>query len=77
MKESSFIAELEKRAALQKKLVNTEIIPGWARGIGNWLATNPWRVLVPIAVIMYIGIRLVGGVGYREFILGLFGGFAR
>lgn len=75
MRESSFIAELEKRAELQKKLVNTEIIPDWARGMGNWLATNPWRVVVPVAVMVYLLIRLIGGVDYREFILGLFGGF--
>ena len=75
MKESSFIAELENRAQLQKKLVNTEIIPDWAKGVGDWLATNPWRVVVPVAVIIYMFIRLVGGAGYREFILGLFGGF--
>jgi len=77
MKESSFIAELEKRAESQKKLVNTEIIPDWARGMGDWLATNPWRVVIPIAVTLYILIRVLGGTGYREFILGLFGGFAR
>jgi hypothetical protein len=77
MKESNFIAELEKRAQLQKKLVNTEIIPGWAKGMGNWLATNPWRVVMPIAVVVYLVLRVIGGVGYREFILGLFGGFAR
>lgn len=77
MKESSFIAELEKRATIQKKLVNTEIIPNWAKGIGVWLATNPWRVVMPIAVIVYMVLRIIGGIGYREFILGLFGGFAR
>jgi hypothetical protein len=77
MKERSFIAELEKRAEIHRKLANTEIIPAWAKGIGNWLATNPWRVVVPIAVIVYVGIRLMGGIAYREFILGLFGGFAR
>jgi hypothetical protein len=77
MKERSFIAELENRAALQKKLVSTEIMPNWAKGVGNWLAINPWRVMVPIAVVIYIVIRLVGGVSFREFILGLFGGFAR
>ena len=77
MKESRFIAELEKRAQVQKKLVNTEIIPNWARGMGDWLATNPWRVVVPIAAILYILIRIVGGIEYREFTLGLFGGFAR
>ena len=75
MKESSFIAELEKRAESQKRLVNTEIIPDWARGMGDWLVINPWRVVVPIAVILYVLIRVLGGVGYREFILGLFGGF--
>lgn len=75
--ENNFIQELEKKAKEQRKLVETQMIPDWARGIGGWLAVDPWRVLIPIACAFYIVARVVGGVQYREFVLGLFGGFAR
>lgn len=73
--ESSFVAELEKKAKEQHKLVSTQMIPDWARDIGLWLAVNPWRVLVPLSGIMYFVLRISYGAQYREFILGLFGGF--
>lgn len=73
--ESSFIKQLEAKAEEQQRLVQTELIPDWARGLGGWLAVNPWRVLVPMAAILYVLFRFVMGVGYRDFVLGLFGGF--
>lgn len=73
--ESSFVHDLEQRAREQQRLVETELIPDWARGLGGWLAVNPWRVIVPGAGIMYLALRIVLGAEYREFILGLFGGF--
>lgn len=75
--ESSFIKELESKAIEQHKLVETQLIPDWARGLAGWLAINPWRVLVPISVLVYVLLRRVYGSGLRELILGLFGGFAR
>lgn len=75
--ESSFIIELEKKSREQRKLAETELIPNWARGIGDWLVENPWRVLIPTAGVFYIFLRMIFGSGYREFILGLFGGFVR
>lgn len=75
--ENNFILELERKAQEQHKLVKTQMIPDWARGIGGWLAVNPWRVLVPLAIIIYFGLRALLGTQFREFILGLFGGFAR
>lgn len=62
MKEVGFISELEKRAELHKKLVETEIMPDWAKGIGGWLTVNPWRVIVPLSVFGYVMLRMVGGV---------------
>jgi hypothetical protein len=73
--ERSFIQELEQKAKEQQKLANTEMIPKWAKWIGDWLATNPWRVLIPVAGISYTIMRLIGGVQFRELVLGLFGGF--
>lgn len=75
--EASFIKLLESRAKAQGKLVETEMIPEWAKGLGDWLATNPWRVIVPISGIAYGLLRTAYGINYREFILGLFGGFVR
>lgn len=76
MKEVDFLTELENKAKEQKKLVKTEIMPDWAKGIGGWLTVNPWRVIVPLSALGYLMFRMVGGSGLREFVLGLFGGFA-
>lgn len=73
--EIDFLQELEDRAQEQRRLINTEMIPDWARGVGGWLAVNPWRVLVPLSGTLYMLLRIFWGGGYREFILGLFGGF--
>jgi len=75
--ENSFIEELESRAREQRRLAETELIPGWARGLGDWMAVNPWRVMVPGAGIAYLVLRIMLRAEFREFILGLFGGFAR
>lgn len=74
--EINFLEKLEQKAEEQRKLVGTEILPNWARGIGEWLVINPWRVLVPLACIIYLGLRITLGADFREFILGLFGGFS-
>jgi hypothetical protein len=74
--EAGFIAILENKAKLQRKLVETEIMPEWAKGMGGWLTVNPWRVIVPLSLLGYLMFRMVGGNSLREFVLGLFGGFA-
>ena len=73
--ESKFIAELEQKAREQGKLVETQLIPDWAKGLGNWLATNPWRVIIPLAGMGYGVCRIAYGLQFRELILGIFGGF--
>ena len=73
--EHSFIQELEDRAGEQQRLVQTELIPTWAKGLGDWLAVNPWRVLVPLSAIAYGLLRTAYDSSFRELILGLFGGF--
>lgn len=75
--EVSFIGILEEKSKEQRVIVKTEMIPSWAKGMGDWLVVNPWRVLVPIAAVVYLILRIALRVDYREFILGLFGGFAR
>jgi len=75
MRETSFIAELEARAIIQKKLVETEMMPVWAKGVGDWLVVNPWRVIVPMSAVVYSVARIGYGLGLRDFILSIFGGF--
>lgn len=74
-RESKFLEELEEKAREQGRLVETEMIPSWAKGLGGWLAVNPWRVIVPMAGIVYLVLRVGLGMGYRDWTLGLFGGF--
>lgn len=76
VEEAGFIEILEKKAIENRRLVGTEIMPDWARGLGDWLVVNPWRVLVPVAIFAYSVLRITSGSNFREFILGLFGGFA-
>lgn len=73
--ESEFLKELESRANEEKRLLKTEIMPNWAKKLGDWLVVHPWRVLVSVAGMTYGVLRIVGGVGYRELILEIFGGF--
>lgn len=74
-KQNEFLRELEAKAAEQRRLVGTEILPEWAVGIGEWLVINPWRVLIPIAGLIYAGMRLGLGEQWRETVLAIFGGF--
>ena len=75
MKELEFVKVLEKRANLERQLLETEVMPGWAKRLGDWLVVNPWRVLIPLAGFTYLVARILLGVGFRELILGVFGGF--
>ena len=60
----------------QRKIVETEILPSWARGVGEWLVVHPWRLVVPMALLAYGVWRMVYGEEVREIVLGLFGGFS-
>ncbi len=73
--EAEFLKIIELKAREERQILDTEIIPTWAKGIGEWLVVNPWRVMVPLASIVYLVIRLSYGQSFREIILGIFGGF--
>jgi hypothetical protein len=73
--EAEFLQELERKSREERKLVGTEVLPVWAKSLGEWLVVNPWRVIVPIACIGYGVCRMGYGMQFRDFILGLFGGF--
>ncbi len=73
--EADFLKIIELKAREERQILDTEIVPVWAKGIGEWLVVNPWRVMVPLASIVYLVIRLSYGQSFREIILGIFGGF--
>jgi len=73
--ESEFVRELEKKAEEQRRLLKTELLPDWAKGVGAWLVVNPWRVLVPVAGSVYLLLRITLGAQFRELILAIFGGY--
>jgi hypothetical protein len=73
--EKDFLRTIEARAQEERKLAESELMPEWAKGLGEWLVVNPWRVVMPLAIVAYGLWRMVYGVLVRELILGLFGGF--
>lgn len=73
--ETEFLGELEAKARSERRLVETEILPAWARGLGEWLVVNPWRVLVPVSGLIYLALRLIVGTKWVWLMLALFGGF--
>lgn len=73
--EAEFLKTIEAKAREERKILETEIMPEWARGIGEWLVVNPWRVMVPLSAVAYGLLRAVYGSNFRELILGLFGGY--
>lgn len=73
--ESNFIKELENKAAEQRRLAQTELIPAWAKGLGGWLAVNPWRVIIPLSATIYILSRLLFGHAFVQLMLRMFGGY--
>jgi hypothetical protein len=74
--ETEFLKAIEKKAVEERRIIETELMPSWARGVGEWLVVNPWRVMVPLSMLVYGLWRMVYGVDARELILGLFGGFS-
>lgn len=76
LSEGEFLRILEQKSLEEQRILSTEVMPGWARGFGEWLVVNPWRILIPLSCLMYLGLRYLGGVELREIILGLFGGFS-
>lgn len=73
--EREFLQILEKKATEQRKLIKSGILPSWLSFVGEWLGVHPWRVVVPMAALVYVGLRMMGGELIREFVLGVFGGF--
>lgn len=75
MQESEFLQILETKAQEQQKVLKNGLLPDRLAIFARWLGIHPWRVLIPVSMVIYIACRIFWGEGARELILKLFGKF--
>lgn len=73
MNERQFIKKLQERAKEQEKLIKDMPLNRVFSSISFWFGNHPWRILVPLAIIITLILRLSLGKPYDDFILKLFG----
>jgi hypothetical protein len=73
MNEREFIKKLQERAKEQEKLIKDMPLHRIFSSVSFWFGNHPWRILVPLAVILTIILRFVFGKPYDDFILKIFG----
>ena len=73
MNEREFLKKLEERAKEQEKLINGMVLPKVFTSVSFWLGNHPWRILIPLAIIISLILHGILGSPYDEFILKIFG----
>jgi hypothetical protein len=73
MNEREFIKKLQERAKEQEQLIKSMPMHRVFSSVSVWLGNHPWRILVPLAIILTLIFHLVFGKPYDDFILKLFG----
>ncbi|OGH20098.1 MAG: hypothetical protein A3D74_03380 [Candidatus Levybacteria bacterium RIFCSPHIGHO2_02_FULL_37_13] len=73
MNEREFLKTLEERAKEQEKLIKGMVLPKVFTTISFWLGNHPWRILIPISIIITLILHGIFGKSYDEFILKIFG----
>ena len=73
MNEREFLEKLEERAKEQEKLIKDIPLPKVFSSISFWFGNHPWRIIIPVAVILTAIFRLYFGKPYDDFILKIFG----
>ena len=74
-----FFGELRRRLKENRRLYRDEspfsvLDTPWARFVAPWLGTNPWKVMVPTALILTLVLRLIFGREFSEAVLRVLGG---
>jgi len=75
MNERDFLIELEKRAEEQESIMKKMPLSKAFLTTSVWLGQHPWRILIPLSIILTLFFRSTLGTRYYELILKLFGGF--
>jgi len=73
MNEHEFLKTLEERAKEQEKIIKRMVLPKVFTSISFWLGNHPWRILIPIAIVLTLIFHGLLGKRYDEFILKIFG----
>ena len=73
MNEHEFLKTLEERAKEQESLIKRMVLPKLFTAVSFWLGNHPWRILIPLAIIITLILHGVFGKRYDEFILKIFG----
>lgn len=73
--EHEFLEALENRAKEQESMLERMPYQKTFVTTSIWLGQHPWRILIPIAMILTLIFRLMLGHDYYDFILKIFGGF--
>ena len=73
MNERKFLDILEERAKEQEKLIKGMVLPKVFMSVSFWLGNHPWRILIPLSIIVTLILHGILGKSYDEFILKIFG----
>jgi hypothetical protein len=74
MNENEFILKLQDRAREQEKIVRDMPLSKVFSTVSLWLGHHPYRILIPLALIITLLLRGVFGGNYTNFILSIFRG---
>ena len=72
MDEREFLQQLQNRAKLQQKALETVPFPKFFSFVIEWLSVHPWRYLIPLAFLVSFILRGIFGHTYTEYILWIF-----
>ena len=75
MTEKEFLELLKRKTREAKLVAESGVLPDWLAFLGRWLGENPWRVIGLMAMVVCGLGRWIGGAGFREGMLRIFGGF--
>ena len=73
MKKDNFLQELQKRADEQHTVLHDVPLPGVFLFVSKRFGENPWKLLIPLSVVLTIFLHLTIGKEFDEKILWLFG----
>ncbi|MBI2028202.1 MAG: hypothetical protein HYT07_01200 [Candidatus Levybacteria bacterium] len=73
MNEREFLKTLEQRAKEQEKIIKSTFLPNIFTSVSFWLGNHPYRILIPLALIVTLILHGLFGGRYDEFILKIFG----
>jgi len=73
MDEQQFLKKLQQRAQEQEKITKGMLFPKLFANISFLFGDDPWRILIPLALIITLIFHFIFGQNYDELILNIFG----